>query len=234
MMKRRDFIRMAGLGILGLAFVGCGEETKPVASTPVPSAGGVAAGITPSAEAAAHNGGKKILVTYFSRKGDNYEVGYIEKGNTHIVADIIAQELGGVDIFEIKTVKEYPADYRECTEEAKAEKARDARPELAAMVKDFAQYDTVFLGYPIWWSDLPMPVYTFLESYDWQGKTVIPFCTSAGDNMTGLEDRGIPRYAKGAKIKGEGLGLRGKSVQDNPEAARMKVRAWLKKLGYQQ
>ena len=232
--KRRDFIRIAGMGILGLVFVGCGEEAKPVASTPVPSVGGEAAGITSSAEAAAYNSGKKILVAYFSRKGDNYEVGYVEKGNTHIVADIIAQELGGVDIFEIKTVKEYPADYRECTEDAKEEKAREARPELAAMVENFAQYDTVFLGYPIWWSDLPMPVYTFLESDDWQGKTVIPCCTSAGDNMTGLEDRVIPRYAKGAKLQGEGLGLRGKSVQDNPEAARTKVRAWLKKLGYQQ
>ena len=79
-----------------------------------------------------------------------------------------------------------------------------------------------------------MPVYTFLESYDWHGKTVIPFCTSAGENMTGLEDRVIPRYAKGAKLQDDGLGLRGKSVQENPEEARRKVKAWLKKLGYQQ
>ena len=227
--KRRDFIRMAGLGILGLAFVGCSKEAKPAAATHAPSNEGVAADTT-----AAHNSGKRILVAYFSRKGDNYEVGYIEKGNTHIMADIIAQELGGVETFEIRTVKEYPADYRECTEDAKEEKAREARPELAAMVENFAQYDTVFLGYPIWWSDLPMPVYTFLESYDWQGKTVIPFCTSAGGNMTDLEDRVIPRYAKGAKLQDEGLGLRGKSVQDNPEATRTKVSAWLKKLGYKQ
>ncbi|MBQ7498459.1 MAG: NAD(P)H-dependent oxidoreductase [Selenomonas sp.] len=221
---------MAGLGILGLAFAGCGEEAKPAASAPVAAVEGAAA----SAESAAGNGSRKILVAYFSRKGDNYEVGYIEKGNTHILADIIAQELGGADTFEIKTVKEYPADYRECTEDAKQEKAQDARPKLAATVSDFVQYDTIFLGYPIWWSDLPMPVYTFLESYNWQGKTVIPFCTSAGDNMTGLEDRVIPRYAQGATLQDEGLGLRGKSVQDNPEEARTKVRAWLKKLGYQQ
>ena len=234
--KRRDFIRMAGLGLLGLAFAGCGEEAKPVASTAAPAAEGVGAVTTAAAaeNVSVNNSGKKILVAYFSRKGDNYEVGFIEKGNTHILADIIVQELGNADTFEIKTVKEYPVDYRECTEDAKEEKAREARPELAVAVTDFAHYDTVFLGYPIWWSDLPMPVYTFLESYDWHGKTVIPFCTSAGENMTGLEDRVIPRYAKGAKLQDDGLGLRGKSVQENPEEARRKVKAWLKKLGYQQ
>ena len=231
-MNRRSFIHMAAFGVMGLFFTGCGlKEAKGKPTSPVAS---TAAAVSSEAPVKAAPPGKRILVAYFSRKGDNYEVGFIEKGNTHILADMIAEELGGVDLFEIRTVKEYAKDYRKCTEEAKAEKEADAWPELAARVENFADYDTVFLGYPIWWSDLPMPVYTFLESYNWQGKTVIPFCTSAGDNMTGLEDRVIPRYAQGSSLQGEGLGLRGKSVQDNPEEARTKVRAWLKKLGYQQ
>ena len=134
-------------------------------------------------------------------------------------------------MFEIKTVKEYAADYRACTEEAKAEKEQDARPQLASKVENFQAYDIVFLGYPIWWSDLPMPVYTFLESYNWQGKTVIPFCTSAGDVMTGLEDRAIPRYARGAQVKLPGLGLSGKRVQQDTERVRPQVKKWLNELG---
>lgn len=171
----------------------------------------------------------KILVVYFSRTGDNYEVGNIEKGNTHIMADIIAETLGA-DTFEIKPVKPYPADYKECTEVAKEELAADARPAISAKVTNWQDYDTVFLGYPIWWSELPMPVYTFLESYDWQGKTIIPFCTSAGDVLTGKEDN-ITKYAKGAKLR-EGLGIRGKRAQDNPESVKADVTKWLKNLGY--
>ena len=222
-MKRRDFIRKAGLGTLGLLLTGCnffGESAAP----PVVAAEN--AGSAPARAA-----GKKILVAFFSRKGDNYEVGYVEKGNTHILADMIAQELPGADTFEIRTVKEYAADYRQCTEEAKAEKEQEARPLLADKITNFQDYDTVFLGYPIWWSDLPMPVYTFLESYDWSGKTVIPFCTSAGDVMTGLEDSVIPRHAKGAKVKLPGLGLSGKKVQQEGESLRPKVKEWLSQCG---
>ena len=135
------------------------------------------------------NGGK-ILVAYFSRAGDNFEVGFIEKGNTHIMADMIA-EVTKADEFEIKTVKPYPADYRECTEVAKQELAEDARPAIDGKIENFEQYDTIFLGYPIWWSDMPMVIYTFLESYDFNGKTIIPFCTSAGEAMTGKESRKI-------------------------------------------
>ena len=172
---------------------------------------------------------KKILVAYFSRAGENYNVGYIEKGNTHIMADMIAEAVGA-DTFEIKTVKPYPEDYKECTEAAKQELAEDARPALAGKVENWQDYDTVFLGYPIWWSYPPMAVYTFLESYDWNGKTVIPFCTSAGDVLTGKESD-LPQYGKGMTMR-EGLGLEGKRVQENPESAKADVMKWLKSLGF--
>ena len=170
---------------------------------------------------------KKILVAYFSRAGENYNVGYIEKGNTHIMADMIAEAVGA-DTFEIKTVKPYPEDYKECTEAAKQELAEDARPALAGKVENWQDYDTVFLGYPIWWSYPPMAVYTFLESYDWNGKTVIPFCTSAGDVLTGKESD-LPQYGKGMAIR-DGLGLEGKRVQENPDSAKAEVMKWLKGL----
>ena len=174
--------------------------------------------------------GKHILVAYFSRTGDNYAVGNIAKGNTHIVADMIA-EAAGADTFEIKTIKDYPANYKECTEVAKNELEENARPELAAKVPNMQDYDVIFLGYPIWWSDMPMAVYTFMESYDFQGKTIIPFCTSAGDVLTGKESRVIPEHAKGARAL-DGLGIEGKRAQQDPESVKPQVQKWLEKLGF--
>ena len=174
--------------------------------------------------------GKHILVAYFSRTGDNYAVGNIAKGNTHIVADMIAEAVGA-DTFEIKTIKDYPSDYKACTEVAKNELEKNARPELAAKVPNMQDYDVIFLGYPIWWSDMPMAVYTFMESYDFQGKTIIPFCTSAGDVLTGRESSIIPEHAKGAKVL-DGLGIEGKRAQQNPDSVKPEVQKWLAKLGF--
>ena len=169
---------------------------------------------------------KKALIVYFSRTGDNYEVGSIEKGNAHIVADIIAENVDA-DMFEIKPEVEYPAEYRACTEVAKKEQEENARPKFVGQVENFADYDTIYLGFPIWWSDLPMIVYTFLESYDFNGKTIIPFCTSANDHFLGKED--IEKAAKGATVL-EGLGIRGKRCQENPDSVKTDVVNWLKKV----
>lgn len=92
----------------------------------------------------------KILVAFFSRTGENYGVGVIEKGNTHIIADMIAEELNA-DTFEIVRVTPYPETYRDCTDEAQEEKTANARPELTAAVENFDGYDIIFLGYPNWW-----------------------------------------------------------------------------------
>jgi len=107
--------------------------------------------------------GNKILVAYFSRTGDNYAVGNISKGNTHIVADAIAKDLGA-KTFEIKTVKQYPANYRETTQVAQQERSSNARPEMATKVDNMQDYDVIFLGYPIWWSDMPMVIYTLWKA----------------------------------------------------------------------
>ncbi len=172
--------------------------------------------------------GKKVLVTFFSHTGENYNVGYIEKGNTHIVAEMIAAETGG-DLFEIKTVKPYPKEYRPCTDVAKQEKESNARPELQPDVKT-EDYDVIFLGYPNWWGDMPMAVYTFIEKHDWQGKTVIPFCTHEGSGLSDTE-RSIRDACKGATVS-EGLAIQGKIAQKAKPQAKQTVQTWLKKLNY--
>lgn len=207
-------------------FTACGQN-PPAAEKPAETP--AANENTPTAEnpPAANNG--KILVAFFSRAGDNYEVGVIEKGNTKIMAEMIAEKTGA-DMFEIQPVQEYPFDYREATEVAKAEQESNARPEIVSYVTNLADYDTIFLGYPIYWSSFPMVIYTFLENQDFNGKIIIPFCTSAGDYMTGKENT-IPEIAKGSSVR-EGLGVKGKMCQENPDAVREKVNAWLAGLGY--
>lgn len=223
--KKVLLLALLMMGTMLLTACGSDGAQKPVADTKTAAS----AGETLSASRQQSAGKDKVLVAYFSRTGENYRVGYIEKGNTHIMADMIA-EVTGADTFEIKTVKPYPEDYGACTRVAEKEREDNARLELSGEVPNWQDYDTVFLGYPIWWNDMPMAVYAFLESYDWTGKTVIPFCTSAGDVMTGRE-RDIPRFAKGATLK-DGLGLEGKRVQEQPDKVRPQVDKWLESLGY--
>lgn len=224
-MKRLVMILLSACTLLVVA--ACGSNAGTAASSQQTT---VQAATTKEVSSQDKVQGKHILVAYFSRTGDNYAVGNIARGNTHIVADMIA-EVVGADTFEIKTLKDYPANYKECTEVAKNELEENARPELAAKVPNMQDYDVIFLGYPIWWSDMPMAVYTFMESYDFQGKTIIPFCTSAGDVLTGRESSIIPEHAKGAKVL-DGLGIEGKRAQQNPESVKPEVQKWLAKLGF--
>lgn len=173
--------------------------------------------------------GSHVLVVYFSHTGENYNVGVIEKGNTHIIADMIAEETGA-DLFEIQPVNPYPTVYRECTDVAQKEQRENARPAFIGGVENMAQYDTVFIGYPIWWGDLPMIVYTFLESYDFAGKTVIPFCTHEGSGLSGT-GRNVANACPGAEIL-DGLAVRGSVAQNQQEEAENSVRNWLAGLGY--
>lgn len=171
----------------------------------------------------------KILVAYFSRTGENYSVGYIEKGNTHIVADMIAEQIGS-DMFEIRTVTPYPDDYDECTESAKQEQDKNTRPELAESVKGMENYDVIFLGYPNWWGDMPMAVYTFLESYDFSGKTIVPFCTHEGSGLSSTE-RNIALTCPDTEVL-DGLAIRGSMAQNSQAEASEAVVSWLKEAGF--
>ncbi len=172
----------------------------------------------------------KKLVVYFSHTGENYNVGYITIGNTHIIADMIA-EASGADTFEIAPVTRYPEDYNECIDVAKKELQAGARPAVKGDVA-VEDYDVIFLGYPQWWGEPPMCVYTFIENHDWNGKTVIPFVTHEGSGMGGT-DRKIAAKCKGADVlTGKGMAVEGKIAQENHPAARRAVEEWLDKLGY--
>lgn len=154
-----------------------------------------------------------VLIAYFSWSG-----------NTEQVAQIIQQETGG-DLFEIAPAPPYTDDYNELLDIAQQEQSDNARPELAGQVENWEQYDTIFVGYPNWWSDAPMAVYTFLESYDWDGKTLVPFNTSAsggfGRSLPGLEDS-----AAGASIL-DGISLTERTLGN----AQSEVTTWLNELG---
>lgn len=172
--------------------------------------------------------GKKVLVAFFSRTGENYGVGNIKKGNTHIVAELIAKKTGG-ELFEIEPVKKYPDGYERCTEVAQDEKNANARPAIKA-VKDVSDYDVVFIGYPIWWGDAPMPVYTWIEANGWQGKTVIPFCTHEGSGIGSTESY-MANACKGAEVK-RGLAMTGTMAQRQLDKAQKAVEQWLLDLDF--
>ncbi len=171
---------------------------------------------------------KKCLIAYYSRKGSNYVSGSIINlpvGNTEVIARKI-QELTGGDLFQIDTVKVYPEDYTETTNVAQKELRENDRPKLIKTVEDIRKYDVIYLGYPNWWGTMPMAVYTFLESYDVSGKTIVPFCTHEGSGL-GKSERDIAKLCPNSKIV-TGLAIRGSTVQN----AEKDVAAWLKRLGF--
>lgn len=155
-----------------------------------------------------------ILTTFFSWSG-----------NTETLARQIHAKVGG-DLFELKTVDPYPSDYNACTKQAQTEQRAGARPVLTGTVEDMARYDVVLLGYPNWWSSMPMPVWTFLESYDFSDKIVFPFCTHGGGGFGhSLEDIAalIPTadLSEGFQINDAGI-ARAQNALDK----------WLRKCGF--
>ena len=188
-----------------------GEETPAPTGTEMPAE--EPAEEPAESETSTTGDSSSVLITYFSWSG-----------NTEQVAQIIQQETGG-DLFEIAPATPYTNDYNELLDIAQQEQSDNARPELAGQVENWEQYDTIFVGYPNWWSDAPMAVYTFVESYDWNGKTLIPFNTSAsggfGRSLSGLEES-----APGASIL-DGISLTERTLGN----AQSEVTTWLDELG---
>lgn len=165
------------------------DETKPETAT-VETTGENTASVNPTSNDTAKS---NILIAYFgvpetdgvdavagaSRVVANGQV----LGNTQFIAETIQSSVGG-DLFQIKTVQKYPGLHAPLVNFAKEEQAKDARPELSTKIDNMADYDVIFLGYPNWWADLPMPLYTFLETYDFSGKTIIPFCPHGGSGFS--------------------------------------------------
>ncbi|MBR4914860.1 MAG: hypothetical protein IKZ42_06240 [Clostridiales bacterium] len=192
------------------------QETKE--SAPDKTDDTTAASSEESSETTEPQGGK-ILVVYFSWSG-----------NLHKMAGWIADETGA-DIVRIEAKDPYPSDYKKTADRAKKEQDDGVRPEITVNIADLnlAQYDTVFIGFPVWWYDLPMSMWTFLEGADLSGKTLIPFFSHEGSsNGAGSLDT-IARLAPGADFKRDNyLSIRGGKVDKSEQD----VRNWVKDLGY--
>lgn len=184
-MKKWIFIAGAAIVAACLAVTCCfasGEETKAIAETAV---------LAQPQKALAQDG--KVLVVYFSvpeTDGVDASSGASRviadgklQGNTQYVASVIQQLTGG-ELFEIKTVHTYPDSHKELIDAAKKENEDNARPKLATHITDLNDYDVVFIGFPNWWYDMPMPLYTFFDEYDFSGKTIVPFCTHGGSRFS--------------------------------------------------
>lgn len=200
-----------------------------------PQSGGNAE--TPSAEDGSEQGGK-ILVAYFSRVGNTVWEDGVDvvtsaslnvvdgefAGNAQLLAQM-AQAATSGDLFLIQTEDTYPSDYRETTNVASDEQGDNARPVLASHVDNMEQYDTIVLVYPNWWGDLPQPLYTFLEEYDFSGKTILPLCTHEGSRM-GKSERSIAGLCPDAALL-DGLAVLGGSTA----SAQSDVEAWINNSG---
>ena len=163
------------------------------------------------------------LVVFYSRADENYFSGsyrYISTGNTEKVANMIA-EVTGAELFKIEQKVPYAADYDTYIAQAKKDLQAKARPELVSMPDSLADYDEIYLGYPNYWGDMPMAVYTFLEHFDWNGKVVHPFCTHEGSGLSGTEGK-IRNACKGATVT-SGLAIQGGLV----DHARSNVERWV-------
>lgn len=163
----------------------------------------------------------KTLIAYFSRRGENYVNGAIkvlERGNTEVVAHKIHALLPEADMFHIDTTYDYSKSYMTCIEEAKREMHDKVRPEVKNAPDSLDQYDTIILGYPNWWGTMPMVVYTFLESYNFDGKRIIPFCTHEGSGM-GSSVRFIRKICPDATVE-NGTPIHGAEAQQADSEAR--------------
>lgn len=153
------------------------------------------------------------IIIYFSRKDENYVNGMIKNlaiGNTEIVAGMI-QKLTGADIFKVEPIQPYSKNYNECIAQAQADQNRNARPELKNYPENLDQYDTIYLGYPNYWGTMPMVLFTFLERFDFNGKTIKPFCTHEGSGL-GHSVEDIKKLCPTAIVE-KGLALHGGSVE---------------------
>lgn len=181
-------------------------------------------------------GGNRILIAYFSA-GENSDVDVVSsasvtmidgeaKGRLRVVADMIQEETGG-DIFSIQTSVEYPGDGGALIDYAAIEQNENARPELTTHIEDLDDYDTIFVGYPNWWADMPMVMYSFFEEYDFSGKTIIPFNVHNGSRFSGTIGT-IQELEPDAEVIKDGFTVSERVVAD----AAGDVAEWLRGLGY--
>lgn len=166
---------------------------------------------------------EKSIVIYFSRADENYfggELKTVEKGNTEILAEYI-QEFTGATMFKVERKIPYPTGYKACCDEALKEKKAKARPELSKELDSIDEYDRIYIGFPIYWGTMPMPMFTQLEKLDWNGKKVQYFCTHEGSGKASSKGD-IFRICEGAQVL-SGIAILGSEVQN----AKKQIEDWV-------
>lgn len=224
-MKKKIFFVSGSLAVLFVTLlVFCGAETVET-NQPVPV----------KSEVGQSEMKEKVLVCYFTfpeTDGVDASSGASRVikndklyGSTAYIAQLISESTGG-DLFEIKTIRTYPGTHKELIDAAKSESENKLRPKLATHINNLNDYDIIFIGYPNWWYDMPMPLYSFFEEYDFTGKTVIPFCTHGGSRFS-QSIQTIKNMEKGAKV------IQGPSVsRDNVANEDQNIQQWLDKRGF--
>ncbi len=157
----------------------------------------------------------KTLIAFFSRADENYFSGamrYVKVGNTEIVVNLM-KDMVSADTFKIEMKNPYSPVYMTCIEQAKKDLREKARPELVSCPESIDEYDTIVLAYPNYWGTMPMAVFTFLEAFDFTGKTILPLCTNEGSGM-GASERDIKKCAPGAELK-RGLSITGSEAANS-------------------
>lgn len=168
---------------------------------------------------------QKSLIVFFSHAGENYSVGNIKVGNTKIVADYIS-EMTGAEQFEIVCEKDYDMPYMKLIEVAKQEANNNELPDYKNTQIDLSQYDTIFIGGPIWWGTYPQVMFTFFRDHDLNGKTIVPFVTHEGSGMASTVNDLKRSYPKANVTKG--FAIAGHDVRTGKD----RVQKWLKEMGY--
>jgi len=234
--------------IMIVSIVGCSSQKTPSSDNTQKSSSDSTTvspdDSTPKSESSTDSSGQSapkssnILIAYFTMPEDVNTAGVdaiasasiVVKdgkalGNTQYMAQVIQQTAGG-DLFSIETVQQYPLDHDPLVDQAAAEQKKNVRPELSTHVENMEDYDVIFLGYPNWWGDLPMPLYTFLEEYDLSGKTIIPFCPHGGNGFSRTVST-IAEMQPNATVSNDGFTVSRNNVADSEDD----VKAWLKEMG---
>lgn len=232
MLKSRFLIMLAVVMIISI-FTGCGSASVKNNQTTKNDSAEKSSDIDSSSNAVTetvqnNTDNENILIAYFSVP-ENVDTDGIDAnsgasivvknkevlGNMQYMAMTIQEAIGG-ELFRIETTEEYSLEHETLVNQAKEEQNEDARPELATHIENVEQYDIIFLGYPNWWGDMPQPLYTFLEEYDFSGKTIIPFNSHGGSGFSNTIEE-IKKLQPNATVRDDGLSISRNDVADSEQ-----------------
>lgn len=232
-MLKRLFSIMLAVVVISSMFTGCGSSSAKNNQTTKNDSAEKSSDINSSSNAvteAVQNNteNENILIAYFSVP-ENVDTDGIDAnsgasivvknkdvlGNMQYMAMTIQEAIGG-ELFRIETKEKYPLEHETLVNQAKEEQNEEVRPELATHIENVEQYDIIFLGYPNWWGDMPQPLYTFLEEYDFSGKTIIPFNSHGGSGFSNTIEE-IKKLQPNATVKDDGLSISRNDVADSEQ-----------------